>query len=271
MKNVIILVIVVLLGCFGCKSKQTESINLRLDGFWFMSSSIYQGEKTSQQANCPATDALIEDIYHPYALGTHLLVKEDSISLFYYPYEYYGTFKYKIVGDSLLIKSNYTSTNIFIIQNSNKDTFTLNFEESFTSTCLLSAQVKYKRLNPDSAIINKLLQDSISCSPLIGKWWYLRKEIHYEDGTEPTILNFPQGMPDSIFVSQELINQDAHKPFITLKLNHRMVKMFFKKPSKHSYRLTPKFKSDAILFSNFIDYGKYTDTIYHDVIYQNFN
>ncbi|MFH2143700.1 MAG: hypothetical protein ABIJ97_14845 [Bacteroidota bacterium] len=270
----LILFSVVLFGCSPIKQnnkQQTDSMNLELEGFWIMEYSQYTGEKTPEQSGCPIPDVPIEWIYQPRALGSHILIKNDSISLFRYPYEYYGTFKYEIIGDSLFVESNGTFTNIFLVKKNDSDTLTLYFEEEFTSTCILSSETKYVRISPDFEIINKLIQDSISCDSLIGKWWYLRKEISYEDGTEPTILNFPQGMPDSIFVSPEIINQAIYQPFIELKLDNRSVKMFFKSPSKSSFTLIPEFKKDKILFADFIDYQENggIDTIYYDVIYRN--
>jgi hypothetical protein len=273
MKNIITfaMLFITLFGCSEVKElekEQTGSENLKLDGFWLLSSSQYKGEKTSQQSGCLIPDAPIESLYQPDALGSHLLIKEDSISFFRYPYAYYGTFKYEVFEDSLFIKSDFTSTYQFLIQKNKEDTVVLNFEEEFTSTCLLSAEARYQRFIPNLEVVNKLLQYSISCDSLIGKWWYLRKEIAYEDGMDPTILPFPKGMPDSIFASQEIINQDLHTAFIELELDHKMVKMLIKQPNEFSFSLSPKIKNDKILFSNFYAYEKRIDTIYYDVLYQ---
>lgn len=242
----------------------------KLDGYWILASSQYKGEKTSDQLGCPIPDARVEDLYQPRALGPHLLIKDDKVSVFRYPYAYYGTFNYKIVDDSLVLESGYTSTSKFFIHNRNNDTVALRFEEELTSTCLLSSEAMYTRFSPNQEVINKLMQDSISCDSLVGKWWYLRKAIHYEDGMDPTILNFPKGMPDSIFVSQEMINQDARKPFIELELDDRIVKMLFKYPYDDEFILAPEIESDRLLFSGFHGYEEYKDTSYYDVVYYHY-
>jgi hypothetical protein len=270
----LVMLVTLLVTLFGCSMDEQENkeqpalVNLELDGYWLMSYGLYLGE--TEQLGCPVLDAPIEWTYQPRALGSHLLIKDDSISIFRYPYAYYGTYKYEIIEDSLFIKSDYTSTYKFSIQKKNEDTLVLNFEEEFTSTCLLSSEASYTSFIPDSEIINKLIQDSISCDSLIGKWWYLRKEISSEDGTEPTILNFPKEMPDSIFVSQEIINQDIIKPFIELELDNRIVKLFFKNPYEYSFTLEPEIENDDILFARFIDYleSEDVDTVFHDVIYR---
>ncbi|MGH1334832.1 MAG: hypothetical protein ACRBFS_01795 [Aureispira sp.] len=263
--------LMVMFGCIedkGLKKEQTASIKVKLDGFWRLSFSHYEGEKTSQQEGCLIPDAPIETLFKPYALGSHLLIREDSISLFRYPYAYNGTFKYETRGTSLWIALSPSLTSKFVLQKNEEGALILNFEEQVTSTCLLSAKASYEPFVPNSVIIKKLLRNKISCDSLMGKWWHLRKEITYEDGGEPTVLNFPKGMPDSLFVSPKILNQDTTSPFIELELDDRSVKMFIEEPSKHSYILTPAMKNDELLFSRFIDYGEEVDTIYEKVIYE---
>ncbi|MBD3637441.1 MAG: hypothetical protein HUJ25_08820 [Crocinitomicaceae bacterium] len=275
MRN-LITALIVLLGMFGCSqnkeqnSDQIELTSVDLDGYWGMTNSQYKGEKTSSQAGCPTLDVSIEAIYQPHALGSHILIKDDSISFFRYPYEYYGTYKYEIREGLLCIESDYTATEKFSIQKTDNDVLILNFVEDFTSTCPLSSEAKYERFTPDPELINKLIHDSISCDSLTGKWWYLRKRISHGDGMDPTILNFPKGMPDSIFITQEVINHDFHKPFIALELDHRNVKLFFENPGENSFELVPENKDDKILFCNFFDYGETIDTIYRDIIYRRY-
>jgi hypothetical protein len=252
-------------GCQGTRSERTDTKKWNLDGFWSLSSSEYNTRSSPDLCIDFEFFALLD----PYALGSHILIKADSVSLFRYPFEYYGTFKFEIVGDSLFIKANRNYANNFAIQKPDKNTLLLNFVEEYTDGCSLAAEAKYESLTPNSEMINKLMRDSISYDSITGKWWYLRTEIGYNDGSEPTILNFPKGMPDSIFVSQELINKNARQPFIELKLNNKMVKMFIKNPYENSFILEPAFKKDEILFCNFIDYGNgRIDTIYRDVIYR---
>ncbi|MGL4597528.1 MAG: hypothetical protein ACRCYO_08375, partial [Bacteroidia bacterium] len=80
----------------------------------------------------------------------------------------------------------------------------------------------------------------------------------------------PKGMPDSIFVSQEIIHRNGNHPFVALKLKNSIVNMYFKDPAAYSFRLQPEFKKDEILFASFADYRKYgggLDTNYFEVIY----
>jgi hypothetical protein len=88
--------------------------------------------------------------------------------------------------------------------------------------------------------------------------------------SEPQILKYPKGMPDSIFVFSEIINRNGNHPFVALNLNKRIVNMYFKDPTAYSFRLQPEFKKDEILFAIFADYRKYgggLDTNYFEVIY----
>lgn len=264
MKKLITLVIL-FIGTVGC-SGYKESKKWNLDGFWSLSSSQYNLEGSPDL--CIDFEAFA--LMNPYALGTHILIKGDSVSLFRYPFEYYGTFKYEMLGDSLVIKTDRNATTHFAIQKPNENTLLLNFVEAYTSKCSLPAEATYESFTPDPDVINKLIRDSISYDPLVGKWWYLRTQIGYNDGSEPTIILFPKGMPDSIFISQELIHKNALQPFIELKLNNKMVKMFIHDPYENSFKLEPEFEKDGILFHSFIDYGEYggIDTIHHEVMYR---
>ncbi|PLW93007.1 MAG: hypothetical protein C0592_07850 [Marinilabiliales bacterium] len=267
------LLIIALLDCTQQKSKLNDKETINIDGFWQLSYSKYEGEKTSEQFGCPLFDAPIEWIYQPHALGTHILIKSDSISIFRYPYEYYGTYKYELSRDSLFIHSNYTSTYAFSMQQSHQDTIVLNFEEEFTSTCILSAISKYERSSYNTNIIDKLVRDSISCDSLIGKWWYLRKEISYEDGADPTILNFPAGMPDSLFITENKIKREGLKHYVVFEFESTIVRMIISSPAENSFILRPEDPKYKILFSSFYDYGEYggVDTVYYDVVFQKSN
>lgn len=261
------IVLLVILSCSENK-EQTKPTNIKLDGFWWRSFSNYDFRDAIQNMNCPDPEAMA--LYDPEGLGSHVSIQADSISFFRYPYQYYGTFKYKILRDSLFIESDFIIANQFLIQRVSEDSLLLNFEEKVTSTCLINAMANYEPFTPDTAIINKLIKDSVSYNSLVDEWWYLRKEIGSNDGSEPIILKYPKGMPDSLLLSKEIINRNVKHPFVELELNHRMVKLFIEYPSKYSYRLRPNLEKDKKLFSWLIDYGDYIDTIYYDVIYENY-
>lgn len=273
MKSILTLIIL-LLGLLSCSEdrslnkKQTNPKYIKLDGFWQRSFSNYDFRDAIQSMNCPDPEAMA--LYDPYALGTHVSIQADSISFFRYPYQYYGTFEYKVLEDSLFVESDLRLAPQFLIQKASEDSLLLNFEEEVTSTCTINATANYDRFTPDAEIINKLMQDSVSYNSLIDQWWYLRKEIGYNDGSEPIILKYPKGMPDSLFLSKEIIDRNVKHPFVELELNHRIVKLFIENPSKYSYRLRPNLEEDKKLFNWLIDYDDYIDTIYYDVIYKKY-
>lgn len=253
-------------ACVG-ESKEPQR-SIKLDGYWERVESFFN-ESTVSSYDCPAT----EYYFDPEAIGPHFLVQGDSISLFRYPYQYYGTFPFQTVGDSLFIYYSKIRTDQFLVDKTGVDTIDLDFKEDFPGRCVIPAEAKYVRFEPDSAVIHKLLKDSISYKPLADKWWYLRKYISYEDGTEPTPLTYPSGMPDSIFVSREVLQSDEKAPFIELRLTNRPVKMYFDSPAPYSFSLIPAIEHDKFLFSYYIDYGEYggIDTIPFDVIYSYWN
>lgn len=261
---------ILLMTILACSEnrEQARSATIKLDGFWQRSFSDYDFHESIQNMNCLDPEAMA--LYDPCALGAYFFIEGDRISLFRYPYQYYGTFEYKMVRDSLFFKSDFIIADQFLIQKISKDSLLLNFKEEVTSGCLINATANYEPFTPDTVIINKLIKDSVSYNSLIGEWWYLRKEIGYEDGSEPTILKYPKGMPDSLFLSEEIINRNVKHPFVELKLNNRMVKLFVEYPKKYSYHLRPELEENKKLFHWLIDYGDYIDTICYDVIYQKY-
>lgn len=272
MKNsiTIALLFIGIIGCTGNhkdKGEPRPSKTWNLDGFWSLSSSEFIHDPEHHELCIdPEWFASLD----PYALGTHVLIEGDSISLFRYPFEYYGTYNFRITGDSLYIKAGPIPTSIFALQKPTKNKLQLSFKEEYYPRCFLPAEATYENSSPDLNTINNLVRDSISYTPLAGKWWHLRKTINLEDGSDPLNLKFPKGMPDSIFISQKLINKDVRKPFVELKLNNKIVKMFIKEPYENSFMLEPALKKDKILFCDFVDYGEHggIDTNFVEVIYR---
>jgi hypothetical protein len=271
MKNIITLTVlfIALLACSSNKESAGDpavSTNIKLDGYWKLVHSDYDFEKALEKMDCPDPEAMA--LYDPRALGSHFCIRGDSILFFRYPYRYFGSAHYKISGDSLFVNSDPSFADKFSMMVSPPDSLRLHFRERVTSTCIITAKAEYARFTPDIKRIDQLIRDSVSYEPLVGKWWYLRKQIGYEDGTEPTILKFPKGMPDSILVTQEMISSNSPKPYIDLKLNRRNVRLRFQDADEYSFTLTPTSISDKILFSDFYDYGGgHIDTVYYDVIY----
>jgi hypothetical protein len=274
MKNIVTLTIlfIALIACTAkenAKGDQPNSTTIKLDGFWLRSYCDFDFHAAMQTMGCP--DPELMALHHPEALGSHFLIKADSILFFQYPFRYLGSSKYKIFRDSLYIRSSFRFVDNFLMKMPNEDSLLLGFHEKFNDECRIISKAEYERFVPDLEIINQLIKDSVYYAPLVGRWWHLRKEIGYNDGSEPTILKFPRGMPDSIFVSQEMINRNSPRPYIDLKLNRRTVRMHFQAPCANSFTLEPALISDKILFSDSVDYGGgYITSAYFDVVYQEY-
>lgn len=106
---------------------------------------------------CPVPDVPIEMQYHPKAVGSHLLITADSISVFNYPNEYFGTFKYKIDGDWLIVEHDINFPRKFRIEKNSDKTLQFAFNEHFNSTCAFASKAAYKPFSPNEKTIRKLM------------------------------------------------------------------------------------------------------------------
>ena len=256
--------------CYSCQenTQQKATPADHLLGSWVRTSTRCLYEKTILRDGCPVPDVPIEDLVDPTALGRHVLIQKDSLAIFNYPFEYFGTYPYEALSDTLFFNDKGPTQRPFFIQKNHNDTLTFHIHVALSNTCILFGETTYKRFKPDSTVIAQLIQDTLSCDSLIGQWWYLRKSIHYEDGASTTYLNFPKGMPDSILLTADQIKQDPSAPFDRLVLNDRPVKMYLKAPNYGSFTLEPAVASDRILFSRFFEDGISIDTVCDRVLYQ---
>lgn len=259
----ILTVFIALSGC-SAQEKQLTATPINLDGFWeFENSQFFE-----DHGNCAA----VEYHYDPWAWGSHVLIKNDSISLLRYPFQFYRTYRLKQMGDSIGIHYD-DRIDKFLVQKDSLGRLFLQFHDIPASGCLSRAEANYKSFTPDQEIIEKLFRDSINYEPLVEKWWHIRRYITSEDGSPALALQYPKGMPDSIFVSNDLIHDDIKRPFVELTLEGRPVKMFFQNPAKYSFSLTPELKSDEKLFSKFYyqldDETKHWGNSNFEVIYYN--
>ncbi len=264
----------ILMGCSHPKEQADKGEvqeSIELDGYWRLSAGQYVGNKSSEQIGCPIPDARLEDLYTPDALGDHILINGDSVWVFRYPYQYLGKYQYEIEGDSMLIPG-YSIAPVSFIESSDKSKFQLKFDEAFNSSCILSAEAEYTSFAPNEEVINKLIQDSISCDSIVEKWWYLRKDISYEDGSEPLFLNYPKGVLDSIFISPDMKGINDRKPYLEFEVGGRTVKMLYSVPGKNSFTLVPELDTDRELLNCVVVVGEYlyTDTAYYDLIYYSY-
>lgn len=263
---IILLVSFTFIQCNEETKKRPPEIKININGYWIVSTRQFKNEIPKNQP-CPTPDAWFE----PYALGTHFVIANDSISLFRYPFEYYGTFKYEIKDNFLLVKTNQTSTFEFLIHKVDERTIQFDFKEAVATKCILSANAEYVKFDPDPSILSKLKKDSVSYASLAGSWWHLRKEISYEDGTEPTILKFPNGMPDSLYITEEMLSANHTHPYVYMRLNGQGINLFLKHPNENGFNLEPEFTKDKILFSYFIDYDNKRDTVYYNIVFNKAN
>lgn len=257
-------ILIVLNGCSAQEKQPVDSPPINMDGYWEYESSQF----FEDHDGCPA----VEYHYDPWAWGSHVLIKNDSISLLRYPFQFYRTYQLEQFGDSIGIHFDDTIKKFFVQKDSLGGLF-LQFRDIPASNCPSRAEANYKSFTPDPEIIHKLFRDSINYEPLVGKWWHIRRYITSEDGSPALALQYPKGMPDSIFVSNDMINDDIKQPFIELTLEGRSVKLFFRNPDKYSFSLIPALESDNKLFSRFYfqleDDQKHWGNSNFEVIYYN--
>lgn len=262
------LLVIFLISCAekgeqSTKPTTPEPTTFDIDGYWVMTWSDFNFNEALSNYDCP--DGEMMAMYKPMALGEHFQIKGDSIAFYRYPYQYYGTFKYELVNDSLFLDNEH-----YFLEQRTKDSLIFTFNENvFSSACPIRSEGYYERFVPDSAVIKQLMKDSLSFDHLTDQWWHIVRTETFNDGSGPYFFDIPEGTPDSLFITSDMIQYNGKQPTIDLELDDRPIILTFQEPYKYAFTLSADYTmqtkdgtTDTINYS--LQYRMFRDITYEE-------
>jgi len=183
----------------------------------------------------PEIDYAIEGSVEDYTWdSTYLIIKDDSVSFFDFPREYYGTYHFQIDSNKLLVDMGYPrfrplkegETN-FAGRSNKWKSGSINFsgDTLLYSTFYLNYYIiiaHFVRDTADAETIKILLRDSVSAYELIGQWSLVTKINDHSYGYSGYEIIFPFDMPHFLnYTTSDILSPKVQGRKLTISVNER--------------------------------------------------